>query len=43
MATQNKVSLGYWNIKGAAEPIRCLMSMLKIDFEEVRHGKVPSE
>ena len=32
------MKIGYWDIRGFAEPIRMLLKHLNIEFEETRYG-----
>ncbi|KFM71563.1 Glutathione S-transferase Mu 1, partial [Stegodyphus mimosarum] len=34
----SKSTVGYWNIRGLAEPIRYLLHYKKVDFEDKRYG-----
>lgn len=45
--SQNTLTLGYWNMRGFAEPIRHLLRYTKVPFEDVRYpftsnGEFPS-
>ena len=33
----SKPTVGYWDIRGLAQPIRLLLTYLNIDFEDVRY------
>ena len=33
----NKVTLGYWQIRGLAQPIRALLVYLKVNFEDKQY------
>ena len=37
-STMAPMKIGYWDIRGFAEPIRMLLKHLNIEFEEKRYG-----
>ena len=39
---EKKPRLGYWNIRGYAQPIRLLLGYAGGDFEEVRYNYIPA-
>lgn len=38
---ETKPRLGYWNIRGYAQPIRLLLCYAGVDFEDTRYNYLP--
>ena len=39
---EQKPRLGYWNIRGFAQPIRLLLVYAGVDFEDIRYNYIPA-
>ena len=37
-----KPRLGYWNIRGFAQPLRLLLAYAGVDFEDTRYNYLPA-